>query len=72
LRRRQNVKRHYLAVQLGVSVAAIDKMEQAVTHPNFGQVFLLTKAMGITMHEFADAFEQELVRITPSRKPLKG
>ena len=64
-RRRKNMKRQYIASQLGMSVAAIDKMEQAITHPNYGQVYLLCNALNITMAEFATVFERELEKITP-------
>jgi transcriptional regulator with XRE-family HTH domain len=64
-RRQTNVKRSYLATRLGVSLATIDKIEQAVTHPGFGQVYLLCQAMQISLADFTLVFEQQLEKFTP-------
>ena len=60
-----NVKRQYIAACLNVSVSSIDKMEQSITHPNFGQVYLLCKALNTSMQDFTIVFENELNKLAP-------
>jgi transcriptional regulator with XRE-family HTH domain len=62
-RRRQNLKRKFLADKLGVSLSAIDKMEQAVSNPSFSKMYLLSVAMDISFQEFAETFEIEWKKI---------
>lgn len=64
LRKREDLKRDYLAKKIGLSLSSMDKMEQGVTYLRFIDVYMLCKTLGVDLQELSVLFEKELENVT--------
>lgn len=64
LRKRQEVRREYLANKLGLSLSSMDKLEQGVTYLRFTDVYILCKALGVEIKDLIVLYEMELEKVS--------
>jgi transcriptional regulator with XRE-family HTH domain len=59
LRRERGVSQEVLAVQSGITVSTLSHTELAKSSPSWSTIHQLLKALGVTLHQFATAIEEE-------------
>ncbi len=57
MRQERGITREALAVRSGVTVSAVERIEQGKTTPGWGTVRMLAKALGVSMVDLSAAVE---------------
>lgn len=60
LRLKYNVKRQWLANEIGLSVAGYEKVEQGLTQLRFTDAVTFCKALGTTVDELMEHYQREM------------